>query len=151
MPRQVISVINGTSGNLRTVILRGMERRGEGDCFSEPVLCRCEKDAFTLGQGFRGSSVLLQSGQLSMKHPRNSLIPLIFQQLIVVPLARLHADLFLPYTQTLRASCSLSHFFPFSTLFIVIFLDSWRLFSNIMTTRYFFLSLKLLIPVWIPR
>lgn len=41
VPRQVISVINGTSGNLRILILRGMARReGEGDGVSwEPVLC----------------------------------------------------------------------------------------------------------------
>jgi len=44
LPRQVISVTNGTSGNLRTVILRGIERReGEGDGVSwEPTLCEWE-------------------------------------------------------------------------------------------------------------
>lgn len=77
MPRQVISVINGMPGNLGTQLFSGMERRrGEGHGASqETVLCRCKRDAFILGQGLRGSSVLLQTGELPVKHPKNSQVP----------------------------------------------------------------------------
>lgn len=142
VPRQVISVINGTSGNLRAAALRGMERRrGEGGGVSqEPVLCGREGDGFTSGQGFRGSSVFLQTRELSMKHPTNSTRPLTFQQVIAASLARLHVDLSLPFTHVLGVSGSLPHFFPFSTFlaFIVVFPDSRELFSNITELRFFF-------------
>lgn len=77
MPRQVIFVITGMSGNLRAQLFSGMERRrGEGHGASQDiVLCRCKRDAFILGQVLKGSSVLLQIGELSVKHPKNSQVP----------------------------------------------------------------------------
>lgn len=74
MPRQVISVINGMAGNLRTQLLSGMERtRGQGDKDTLLLGSLCFAGAGELPSSWaRGTSVLLQTGELSVKHPENS-------------------------------------------------------------------------------